>query len=53
MRLIVGYTFMLAGWGKLNNLAQVDRELYRLGHSVSENPRPLRLRASSSSAASC
>jgi putative oxidoreductase len=23
MRLIVGYTFMLAGWGKLNNLAQV------------------------------
>jgi putative oxidoreductase len=23
MRLIVGYTFMQAGWGKLNNLAQV------------------------------
>ena len=23
MRLIVGYTFMLTGWGKLNNLAQV------------------------------
>jgi putative oxidoreductase len=23
MRLVVGYTFMLAGWGKLNNLAQV------------------------------
>jgi putative oxidoreductase len=23
MRLIVGYTFMLAGWGKLNNLALV------------------------------
>ena len=23
MRLVVGYTFMLAGWGKLTNLAQV------------------------------
>lgn len=23
MRIIVGYTFMLAGWGKLNHLAQV------------------------------
>ncbi|MGY3443964.1 MULTISPECIES: DoxX family protein [unclassified Bradyrhizobium] len=23
MRIIVGYTFMMAGWGKLNNLAQV------------------------------
>ena len=23
MRIIVGYTFMLAGWGKLTNLAQV------------------------------
>src|SRR4029078_7345905 len=26
MRLIVGYTFMLAGWGKLNNLAQVTEK---------------------------
>ncbi|WP_291848849.1 DoxX family protein [Bradyrhizobium sp.] len=23
MRIVVGYTFMLAGWGKLNNLTQV------------------------------
>ena len=32
---------MLAGWGKLNNLAQVAPEFRRLGHSMPENPHPL------------
>ena len=31
MRLIVGYTFMLAGWGKLNNLAQVTENFIGWG----------------------
>src|SRR3979490_3126004 len=31
MRLIVGYTFMLAGWGKLNNLAQVTEDFVGWG----------------------
>ena len=31
MRLIVGYTFMLAGWGKLNNLAQVTENFVGWG----------------------
>ncbi len=43
MRVIVGYVFMLTGWGKLNNLPQMIRELYRMGHPVSENPHPFRI----------
>ncbi|MEH2540540.1 DoxX family protein [Bradyrhizobium sp. AZCC 1699] len=31
MRLIVGYTFMLAGWGKLNHLAQVTENFIGWG----------------------
>jgi putative oxidoreductase len=31
MRLIVGYTFMLAGWGKLTNLAQVAENFVSWG----------------------
>ncbi|MBR0899848.1 DoxX family protein [Bradyrhizobium tropiciagri] len=31
MRLVVGYTFMLAGWGKLNNLAQVTENFVGWG----------------------
>jgi putative oxidoreductase len=31
MRLIVGYTFMQAGWGKLNNLAQVTENFIGWG----------------------
>ena len=31
MRLIVGYTFMLAGWGKLSNLAQVTENFVGWG----------------------
>lgn len=31
MRLIVGYTFMLAGWGKLNNLPQVIENFINWG----------------------
>jgi putative oxidoreductase len=31
MRLIVGYTFMLSGWGKLNNLAQVTENFVGWG----------------------
>jgi putative oxidoreductase len=31
MRLIVGYTFMLAGWGKLTNLAQVTENFVGWG----------------------
>jgi putative oxidoreductase len=31
MRLIVGYTFMLSGWGKLNNLAQVTENFIGWG----------------------
>src|SRR5436309_201376 len=31
MRLIVGYTFMLTGWGKLNNLAQVTENFVSWG----------------------
>ena len=31
MRLIVGYTFMLAGWGKLTNLAQVTENFIGWG----------------------
>ena len=31
MRLVVGYTFMLAGWGKLNNLAQVTENFIGWG----------------------
>jgi len=31
MRLVVGYTFMLAGWGKLNSLAQVTENFIGWG----------------------
>src|SRR3954454_2105534 len=31
MRLIVGYTFMLTGWGKLTNLAQVTQNFIEWG----------------------
>src|SRR5260370_28392328 len=31
MRLIVGYTFMLTGWGKLTNLAQVTENFVGWG----------------------
>src|SRR5947207_15578010 len=31
MRLIVGYTFMMTGWGKLNNLAQVTENFVGWG----------------------
>src|SRR3978361_2401211 len=31
MRLIVGYTFMLTGWGKLTNLAQVTEKFVGWG----------------------
>src|SRR3954449_4011889 len=31
MRLVVGYTFMLSGWGKLNNLAQVTENFVGWG----------------------
>src|SRR6478609_9211822 len=31
MRLVVGYTFMLAGWSKLNNLAQVTENFVGWG----------------------
>ena len=31
MRIICGYTFMLAGWGKLNNLAQVTENFVGWG----------------------
>jgi putative oxidoreductase len=31
MRLIVGYTFMLTGWGKLNNLAQITENFIGWG----------------------
>src|SRR5438477_12523852 len=31
MRLIVGYTFMLTGWGKLSNLAQVTENFIGWG----------------------
>jgi putative oxidoreductase len=31
MRIIVGYTFMLAGWGKLNNLPQVIENFINWG----------------------
>jgi hypothetical protein len=31
MRLIVGYTFMLTGWGKLTNLAQVTENFIGWG----------------------
>jgi putative oxidoreductase len=31
MRIIVGYTFMLAGWGKLTNLAQVTQNFVEWG----------------------
>ena len=31
MRLVVGYTFMLAGWGKLNNLSQVTENFIGWG----------------------
>src|SRR4030081_3215654 len=31
MRLIVGYTFMMTGWGKLNNLAQVTENFIGWG----------------------
>jgi putative oxidoreductase len=31
MRIVVGYTFMLAGWGKLNNLAQVTENFVGWG----------------------
>jgi putative oxidoreductase len=31
MRIIVGYTFMLAGWGKLTNLAQVTENFVGWG----------------------
>lgn len=30
-RVVVGYTFMLAGWGKLNNLEQVTQYFTELG----------------------
>jgi putative oxidoreductase len=31
MRIVVGYTFMQAGWGKLNNLAQVTENFISWG----------------------
>lgn len=31
MRLIVGYTFMLSGWGKLNNLPQITQNFTEWG----------------------
>src|SRR6188474_3858468 len=31
MRLIVGYTFMLSGWGKLNNLPQITENFVGWG----------------------
>ena len=31
MRLIVGYTFMLSGWGKLNNLPQITQNFIEWG----------------------
>ena len=31
MRLVVGYTFMLSGWGKLNTLAQVTENFIEWG----------------------
>ena len=31
MRIVVGYTFMLAGWGKLTNLAQVTENFVGWG----------------------
>ncbi len=31
MRLIVGYTFMLSGWGKLNNLTQITQNFTEWG----------------------
>src|SRR3981189_2819247 len=31
MRLVVGYTFMLSGWGKLNNLPQVTENFVGWG----------------------
>ncbi len=53
MRLIVGYTFMLTGWGKLTNLAQVTENFIGWGIPVSNDPHPLRIRRRVSSAASC
>ena len=31
MRLIVGYTFMMSGWGKLNNLPQITQNFIEWG----------------------
>ena len=31
MRLVVGYTFMLTGWGKLNNLPQITQNFIEWG----------------------
>ena len=31
MRLVVGYTFMLSGWGKLNNLPQITQNFIEWG----------------------
>ena len=31
MRLVVGYTFMLSGWGKLNNLPQITQNFTEWG----------------------
>ena len=53
MRLIVGYTFMLAGWGKLTQSGAGDREFCRLGHSVSRKSSPPSCPASNVSAAPC
>ena len=43
MRLVVGYTFMLAGWGKLNNLAQVTENFIGWGIPFPTNIDPVRV----------
>ena len=53
MRLIVGYTFMLTGWGKLTNLAQVTENFVGWGIPVSERSSRPSSPAWNASAASC
>jgi len=53
MRLVVGYVFMLTGWGKLNNLPQMIQNFYRLGIPFPKNSDAVRLRRWNASAASC
>lgn len=52
MRLIVGYTFMLTGWGKLTNLAQVTENFIGWGFRSRTFSLPS-YRASNASAAPC